>query len=650
MPARKCDAITCLALLSRGHWQGPVWRWDAAPPCCGFGQVGPARTQSLLAGRRLVFVGDSQTRRHMWAIVDAVGGARVRRRHGTVVADSHRAFDEAAIGLNDTIYDSQRAYHAGQTVLLNVRTGKWVLLDPTQLCGVDKTHWMTDHRLVGALERGKSEPWSIMRGAHYRLLLRVALRSNASATLAPSSRPSSRPATEERVRLAIQGLARDALHTWGCQKARVQECDYHEAIQRNCARRLSVVSADEARKRRGASSPSSAAKAASIMASGGAEGGEGAEVFRLAVLMGEVGGSCANAARELQRQLTTALVDVDAERHARTALTARQRRLRVVADGDDGGRGRGRGRGGRGAGRGAAARAGDLAALGARRSLLQGRAGAVDVPPRGLKGGNKGFGPRGGAKSGAALAATLATLGRQGAVVVAPYCASYCRRSHQLECPPTEPFEPALGKAIDAYASELGVGGRADPSLAVLTFLYAANLEGDMTSTVAKWSPRSYGHGADVVLVGATWASTMRTTTTARGSAAAGAHVALAWDAKLEAAWKEMLGSCSKAARCALRTVPEHLRQASPAPYTEFTEHVAPLAAAADVGLIDAFPGTWAGTRAGLMAHHDSTRIHFSDTGRSFLAQLTLNALPWLLAQPSGEQLPPVEREGELSV
>jgi hypothetical protein len=148
-----CSASACLAALSRGHWSGSLWRWDDAPSCCQFGQVGPERAQRLLAGRKLVFVGDSQTRRHMWAIVDAVGGARVRRRHGFVVPDSHRAFDEAAIGLNDTIYDSQRAYHAGQTVLLNVRTGRWVLLDPKQLCGVDQTHWMTDHRLVGALER-----------------------------------------------------------------------------------------------------------------------------------------------------------------------------------------------------------------------------------------------------------------------------------------------------------------------------------------------------------------------------------------------------------------------------------------------------------------------------------------------------------------
>ena len=56
-----------------------MWRWDDAPSCCQFGQVGPERAQRLLAGRKLVFVGDSQTRRHMWAIVDAVGGARVRR-------------------------------------------------------------------------------------------------------------------------------------------------------------------------------------------------------------------------------------------------------------------------------------------------------------------------------------------------------------------------------------------------------------------------------------------------------------------------------------------------------------------------------------------------------------------------------------------
>ena len=46
----------------------------------------------------------------MWAVIDAVGGRRrVRRRRGGAVPDSRAAFDEAAIRLSDTIFDSQRA-------------------------------------------------------------------------------------------------------------------------------------------------------------------------------------------------------------------------------------------------------------------------------------------------------------------------------------------------------------------------------------------------------------------------------------------------------------------------------------------------------------------------------------------------------------
>ena len=41
-----------------------------------------------------------------------------------------------------------------------------------------------------------------------------------------------------------------------------------------------------------------------------------------------------------------------------------------------------------------------------------------------------------------------------------------------------------------------------------------------------------------------------------------------------------------------------------------------------------------------MLRHHDTTRLHFSDAGRRFLAQLTLNALPLLL--PPRAPLPPV--------
>lgn len=127
----ECKGGMCLDALGTGSWfnHGLQWRWSA-PTCCGFGHVGSDRARELLRARELVFIGDSQTRRHMWSIIDAVGGKRaVRRRRGGAVTDSTREFDERAVTLNDTIYDSQRAYHAGQVVLLNVETGKWVLLD-----------------------------------------------------------------------------------------------------------------------------------------------------------------------------------------------------------------------------------------------------------------------------------------------------------------------------------------------------------------------------------------------------------------------------------------------------------------------------------------------------------------------------------------
>ena len=65
--------------------------------------------------------------------------------------------------------------------------------------------------------------------------------------------------------------------------------------------------------------------------------------------------------------------------------------------------------------------------------------------------------------------------------------------------------------------------------------------------------------------------------------------------------------------------------------------------------LLEQFEGTWAGSQAGLLRHHDSTRIHFSDTGRVFLAQLTLNLLPLVLPYVlPRRELPPPRRAGEL--
>ena len=220
-----CTPASCLAKLGAGNWaEADVWRWNS-PSCCGFGQVGSDRARELLRGRSLAFIGDSQTRRHMWSVIDSVGGEHaVRRQHGSVVADSSRQFDERAVSINDTIYDSQRAYHAGQSVLLNVDTGKWVLLDPLQLCGIERPEWTADWRLVEAVSRGNEPPWSRMRGSRYRV------HFNFTAL----------GFTRLRARDALTEFARFALKGWGCQAARSKDCSFHDGMQRQCASNLHV--------------------------------------------------------------------------------------------------------------------------------------------------------------------------------------------------------------------------------------------------------------------------------------------------------------------------------------------------------------------------------------------------------------------------
>ena len=536
----------------------------------------------------------------MWALVDAVAGPQhaVRRHLGHVVPDSHASFDAGAIQVNDTIYDSQRAYHAGQSVLLNVDTGRWVLLDPSQVCGVGRKYWMTDHRLTGALRRGHPPPWHIMRGAQFRLRLRVAPSLNA--TMATGRRP-----TVSQVQRAVEGLALSILRSWGCQKPNIRECTYEGAIQRNCAKRLRV----EVVERGGTHDVPGSDRTAWMM---------------LRVKMGEVGGSCHRATVTLQRILRAAIPPVAASLPG--APEGRQllpwppsRSVRRVSA------------------KSGASRDGD-GMIGANAGVVPGRseesaAAAAQDAIRLL---------------GSGLRGTLATIRRRGDVELAPHCVSYCRPTSYLECPPgSVPYEALMRQAAFSHAEELGATStlRLNQSLAVLTFLYAANLDGEMTETFAKWNLRSYGHGADMIVLGATWQSVMRTAPAdTRGGRA------LAWDPNTKLAWARALSACSKVARCLLRTVPENLRQDSPMAYRDFARLVAPVAKAASAGIIDNFPGTWAGARElNLLRHHDSTRIHFSDTGRAFLAQLTLNAVPFLLPSPA-TRLPAPEVSGRIEL
>ena len=613
-----CDPTACLSRLSSGSWLASpppgTWRWsDTTPSCCNFGHVGPSRAAALLRGKRLVFIGDSQTRRHLWALVDAVGGAKkaIRRQYGHTVADSHREFDQAAVALNDTLYDSQRAYHAGQTVLLNVDTGRWKLIDPGQLCGVGKKYWMTDHRLVGALRKGHPSPWHLMRGSQYRLRLRVVPKQAGG-----------RKANGQEPRRAVEALARELMHGWdSCKKVSIRDCSYHEAMQRNCARRLSV-SKDDTKK---------------------ASASDDDDEIPLVVTMGEMGGVCQRAANHLQRLLESSLAD---------ASTG----------------GRGGGGGGRVAmsdemqqegGSPTRRRLLGLKSDGKRRGMTTKSAAAARAAAAALAGKSGGGKSRQmssswrreqlmGALSSQAKA-SLAMLRRSGPVVVDPICVSYCRETAHLECPKDGPtYEQAVEKAAREVSHELAHHEAASPSsLAVLTFVYAASLEGEMIDTLQQLpKAHSYGHGADLVVLGATWASVMRTRAAA-ASTSGTAVKELEWNTGLTNSWSAALKACANAAKqCILRTVPETPRQTDPNVYRDFFNHLKPLASAASANLIDSFTGTWSGMHAGVMAHHDSTRIHFSDTGRAYLAQLTLNAMPLLLNASGTAAVPPTAHKG----
>ena len=536
---------TCLGRISSGRWVGSSWSW-VAPKCCGIGPILPSSAAELLRGKSIAFVGDSQSRRHMWAVVDAVGGAAraTRRRPGRVVPDSTAAFDRKAMRLNDSIYDSQRAYHAGQTVLLNVDTGRWTMLDPGELCGVDRRNWLADHRLIGALKRGSSPPWSVMRGAQFQLGFNVSVHGGAVVGL-------------DDVRRAVQAAAARGMADWGCTKPRAQDCTYAGAVQRACARNLRVRT--------------------SRAWSGGAA--------RVTVAMGDVGGACAEAARRLSHALFGSLQHPPGSQpqHPPPALDVRKR----------------------------------------------------PTPPAPLP---------------AEAARTLSRLSVVGGIRLEPWCRNYCRTTYHLECPSDGPtYAAAVRRALEARGHKLGLGAGASlkrpagrrraaaapgnssdlsglsRSVAVLTFVYAQSVETEMVDTFERWHAHSYGHGADVIVLGATWQSVSPGAAVRRGGA-----TILRWSDELGRSWHAALAACARAARCLVRTPLETPRQAEKGVHLEFNKQLRSIAAAARAHVVDGFEGTWDGVRSGLLAHHDSTRIHFSDTGRAFLAQLTLNAIALL--------------------
>uniref|UniRef100_A0A7S0IZF9 Uncharacterized protein n=1 Tax=Calcidiscus leptoporus TaxID=127549 RepID=A0A7S0IZF9_9EUKA len=211
-----------------------------------------------------------------------------------------------------------------------------------------------------------------------------------------------------------------------------------------------------------------------------------------------------------------------------------------------------------------------------------------------------------------------------------PYCEAYCRQSYRLRCP--SGFSAAISKAITKHRAHL----QADPSeIALLTFVYAAELGSEWRETLVNWREDSFGFGAGAVFLAASWMAVLP-----RGHRAKGG---LPWDAAVASTWRLVFDACVALApsRCVLRTVLHHNRMTRPGLYRAFERRILSLAPSA-VGVLPWFNATWHGVQLGLMRHHDNTRIHFADTARIFLAQLTLNILP-LVISPQAPLPPPVE-------
>jgi len=225
-----------------------------------------------------------------------------------------------------------------------------------------------------------------------------------------------------------------------------------------------------------------------------------------------------------------------------------------------------------------------------------------------------------------------------------PICDSYCRRSYRMVCPGG--YERAIASALRKHRAALqlpaepvppsgpgqGVAGHLSGDLTLLSFVYAADLDSEWRATLTGWQADSFGHGAHLLFLAATWLEVKGRPT---------APEELAWDGKVEAVWKDVLSGCAAAAptRCVVRSVLESARVETRQLYLAHEAKLLALAAARTVPALPWFNASWSGVRRGEMRHHDHTRIHFGDVGRLFLAQLTLNVLPILLSRPE-ETLP----------
>ena len=91
----------------------------------------------MLSGKHVLFLGNSVVRRHMWSLVDVLGGPNAtRRRRNAAIEGSTLAYDRAAVDRADAMLDYTVGSHSGQLVIVDTATGRFAALDPRQTCGV----------------------------------------------------------------------------------------------------------------------------------------------------------------------------------------------------------------------------------------------------------------------------------------------------------------------------------------------------------------------------------------------------------------------------------------------------------------------------------------------------------------------------------
>ena len=149
--------LKCLRVAGRALWtqRGPVD--SPAGPECGRRWISSPEARCLLAGRDVLFMGNSVTRRQMYTVLDLLAGSRANRQRSTgklqtislgdrpTLADGAgaRAWEAEVneswvwdVASKSNLDGASSGFHAAQLVTIDLHTGEHRFALPHRLCGV----------------------------------------------------------------------------------------------------------------------------------------------------------------------------------------------------------------------------------------------------------------------------------------------------------------------------------------------------------------------------------------------------------------------------------------------------------------------------------------------------------------------------------